>query len=86
MPVETTIAAADDVEIVVAAVGTLRAERAIDVGPKRPGHVTTLPLVEGAPAAAGDVLATLDDQELRAEVDVARAALREAEAKRNNFV
>jgi len=84
VPVETTIAAADDVEIVVAAVGTLRAERAIDVGPKRPGHVTALPLVEGAPAAAGDVLARLDDQELRAEVDVARAALREAEAKALN--
>jgi membrane fusion protein (multidrug efflux system) len=84
VPVETTVAAADDVEVVVAAVGTLRAERAVDVGPKRAGHVTALPLVEGAPAAAGDVLARLDDQELRAEVDVARAALREAEAKAVN--
>lgn len=84
VPVETAVAAATDVDVAVEAVGTLRAERAVDVGPKRAGHVTALPLVEGAPAAAGDVLATLDDGELRAEVDVARAALREAEAKAVN--
>jgi membrane fusion protein (multidrug efflux system) len=84
VPVETVVAATDDVEVVVEAVGTLRAERAVDLGPKRAGHVTALPLVEGAPAAAGDVLVTLDDTELRAEVDVQRAAVREAEAKATN--
>jgi RND family efflux transporter MFP subunit len=54
------------------------------VGPKRAGHVTALPLVEGQPAAAGDVLVRLDDRELTAEVDVARAAVQEAEAKAAN--
>ena len=84
VPVETVVAAADDVEVVVETVGNLRAERAVDLGSKRAGHVTALPLVEGEPAAAGDVLVRLDDGELTAEVDVARAAVREAEAKATN--
>jgi RND family efflux transporter MFP subunit len=84
VPVETVVAAVDDVEVVVETVGNLRAERAVDLGPKRAGHVTALPLVEGQPAAAGDVLVRLDDGELMAEVDVARAAVREAEAKATN--
>ena len=84
VPVETVVATADDVEVVVETVGNLRAERAVDLGPKRAGHVTALPLVEGQPAAAGDVLVRLDDGELMAEVDVARAAVREAEAKATN--
>jgi membrane fusion protein (multidrug efflux system) len=81
VPIEAIAAATSDVEVVVEAVGSLRAERAVDLGPKRAGHVAALPLVEGAPAAAGDVLVRLADTELRAQVDVARAALREAEAQ-----
>lgn len=84
VPVRTVAAAREDLELVVRAVGTLRAERAIAVKPKRAGHVTALPLVEGEAVEAGAVLARLDDAEMRAAADVARASVRDADARIRN--
>lgn len=84
VPVRTAVVEREDLAVVVDAVGTLRAERAIAVRPKRAGHVVELPLTEGAAVDAGAFLARLDDGEMRAAVDVARASLRDAEARARN--
>ena len=84
IPVETTVVVREDVDVTIEAVGTLRADRAVEVRPKRAGHVRELPLVEGAPVRAGAVLASLDDTDLRAQVDVAEATLRDAQVRARN--
>ena len=81
VPVEITVSARQDIDITVDAVGTLRADRAVEIRPKRAGHIQALPLVEGATVAAGDVLARLDDTDLRAQVDVGLASVRDAEVR-----
>jgi membrane fusion protein (multidrug efflux system) len=84
IPVETTTVVREDVDVTIEAVGTLRADRAVEVRPKRAGHVRELPLVEGAPVVAGAVLASLDDTDLRAQVDVAAATLLDAQVRARN--
>jgi membrane fusion protein (multidrug efflux system) len=84
IPVETTPVVREDIDVTIEAVGTLRADRAIEVRPKRAGHVRELPLVEGASVEAGSVLANLDDTDLRAQVAVAEATLRDAQVRARN--
>ncbi len=62
-----------DVSKVVSAVGTLQALEPIDVVPLVGGTIVTLPVKEGDYVNAGDVLATLDEQELAAQAAQAEA-------------
>jgi membrane fusion protein (multidrug efflux system) len=82
--VETAVVTTEDVDVTVRAVGTLAAEQAVDVAPRRSGHVLEVPLREGTLVAAGTVLVRLDDRDERARLDQARAAAIEAEVRLRN--
>src|SRR5262245_29068852 len=84
VPVETAAVTAEDVDVVVKAVGTLEAEQVVKIQPKRPGRVVDLQLAEGVMVWAGTVLARLDDRDLRARLDQARANVVEAEVRFRN--
>jgi membrane fusion protein (multidrug efflux system) len=84
IPVETAVVTAADVDVTVAAVGTLEADQRVDVQPKRPGHIRELRIVEGGPVSEGEVLAMLADDDLRARSDQARASVADAEVRERN--
>jgi HlyD family secretion protein len=60
--------------------GTIEATQ-VEVTPKYSGRIVTLSVQEGAPVQKGDLLVTLDDAELTAEVSRLDAALRAARAQ-----
>jgi multidrug efflux pump subunit AcrA (membrane-fusion protein) len=62
-----------DVSKVVSAVGTLDAAQPTDVKPLVGGTIVALPVKEGDYVSAGDVLATLDENELKAQAAQAEA-------------
>ncbi|MDY6795643.1 MAG: efflux RND transporter periplasmic adaptor subunit [Actinomycetota bacterium] len=62
-----------DVRGIVSAVGVLEAAQPTDVTPLVGGTIATLNVADGDYANAGDVLATLDQQELQAQVAQAQA-------------
>lgn len=57
----------------------IRARDAVQMAFDVPGRLVDLPVVEGAPVAAGTVLARLDDGEYAVRLEAARAALQLAE-------
>lgn len=65
--------ARSDVSKVVSAVGALEAAEPTDVIPLVGGTIVALPVQEGDYVSAGDVLATLDEQELAAQAAQAQA-------------
>jgi membrane fusion protein, multidrug efflux system len=71
-------------ETVVEALGTVRAKITADVAPQMMGRIRTVVVSEGARVAAGEVMATIDDQAVRAQVAAAEGAVAEAEAARED--
>ncbi|MGQ9476202.1 MAG: efflux RND transporter periplasmic adaptor subunit [Actinomycetota bacterium] len=63
-----------DVTRVVTAVGKLEADNPVDVYPPASGTIAALHVKEGDRVEAGDLLATLDQEELRAQAAKARAS------------
>lgn len=61
----------------IEALGTTRAHRAVAVVPLADGRIVSLPFEPGTRVAEGAVLARLDDETQRADVDEAEAALLE---------
>jgi membrane fusion protein (multidrug efflux system) len=59
----------------VRAVGTLEANESVIVRPEIPGVVKQIRFVEGQPVSKGEVLVELDDSELQAEVEQAKAEM-----------
>jgi len=84
VPVEISTVAVEDVDVTVQAVGTLEAEQAVRVQPKRAGRVAELGTAEGSWVAVGTMLARLDDRDLRARLDQARANAIELEVRATN--
>jgi membrane fusion protein (multidrug efflux system) len=84
VPVETFTVATEDVEVTVQAVGTLKADQVVQLKPKRSGHVRELHVSEGARVDTGEVLVTLDDEALRAQVELARANVVDAQVRERN--
>lgn len=84
MPVETATVRTEDIEISIDAVGTLRADRVVEITPARAGFVREIRLREGTQVEEGEVLVVLDDVDLRARVDVARASVADAEVQERN--
>jgi RND family efflux transporter MFP subunit len=68
-------------QTVLNATGYTYARSRAAVGAKIIGRVVELRVDEGDPIRRGDVIAVLDSQDLRANLDQARAALAEAEAR-----
>lgn len=73
-------ARAEKAERNLLAVGTLRAQYAVDVAAEVAGRVAEISDAEGKEVKKGDVLARLDDTIAKAEVEEAKAALELAEA------
>ncbi|AHB48600.1 hemolysin D [Hyphomicrobium nitrativorans NL23] len=71
--VETAIAMATTSTEDLRAIGTLQSDESVQISPEIAGRVTDIPLSEGKPVAAGDVLVKLDDALARAEVSDAEA-------------
>jgi RND family efflux transporter MFP subunit len=63
--------------------GTVTSRSVANVAPKVMARVIEMRVSAGAPVAAGDVLAVLDDREVRARAEQARAALAAATAQAN---
>ena len=59
--------------------GTLEAEREVDIVARTGGPLVALNTEEGVQVRAGEVLAQIDELEARAQVEIARVALRDAE-------
>ncbi len=81
VPVELAIVAAEDVPVVVRAIGTLEATRAVELRAERSGRVVELHAGEGGASSATPVLARRDDAEPRAALALAEAALAESAAR-----
>ncbi|MBM4119032.1 hypothetical protein FJ251_15115, partial [bacterium] len=73
MPVETATATSGGLVDRFTVVGSLAASDAIDVVTEIDAAVCSLPLREGQPIAAGGLIAQLDDSELAAQAERARA-------------
>lgn len=87
-PVEGPIAEARIVHLPLSepAVGTIRAVHETSIGSKLLARVTEVNLKAGQRVQAGDVLVRLDDTDLRAKLQQARAAVAAAEAVRAQAV
>jgi len=55
------------------AIGTLQSDESVQISSEIAGRITEIPLVEGTPANAGDILVQLDDALAKAEVADAQA-------------
>ncbi len=80
--VETVTVAASPREKIAEAVGTVRAVTIAAVAPQVMGRVTSVLVTEGSAVATGAVLATIDDEAIRAQLAAAEGARLEADAGR----
>ncbi len=80
IPVETAAVAATGMADEFTVVGDLDAEYEIEVVAEIAARVTGLPFAEGEAVAAGDLLARLDDAQLRAEMQRAEALVQQRRA------
>jgi membrane fusion protein, multidrug efflux system len=80
MPAETSVVVKERVFDRFDAVGTIEASDAITVVSEIDAAVVSLPFREGQPIARGGLIARLDDDQLRAEVDRTSAVRAQAQA------
>lgn len=59
----------------IRALGSLQSDESVQITPEIAGRITEIPLVEGGPVKAGDVLVHLDDSLAQAEVTDAEARM-----------
>ena len=83
LPVKAFVVKADTVQAEVMGTGTLDARTRITLSSKITGRITTLGADQNDPVAKGQLLVTLDDSELRQQVEMASASL---EATRASLV
>lgn len=80
----TATATVDTQRDTVSATGAVEPAKRVDLTFAVSGEVTDVRVAEGATVTAGQVLATVDDELLAAEVDAAESELDAAEAKRDD--
>ena len=73
--VETMKAAIEKVEVKIAALGTLQADQAITLRPEITGIVTSIDFVDGQRMKKGDLVITINDDDLKARLMQAEARL-----------
>ncbi|MGL4241443.1 MAG: biotin/lipoyl-binding protein, partial [Beijerinckiaceae bacterium] len=83
--VEVTPVVAGVVTEIAEAVGTTRAFESVVINSKVSGMIEAISFGEGANVKAGDELLRLDSAERRADLEAARAAISQEEAKRNEL-
>ncbi len=71
-------------ETAVEAVGTVSAKKTAAVAPQMMGQLTAVFVTGGSRVAAGELLATIDDRAVRAQLASAEGAVAEAEAARED--
>lgn len=76
--VEVSRAEVTDLDLTVATAGSLAAFEAVAITPEVSGHIAAIHFEEGARVAAGQLLIELVDDEPRARLESAAAALRDA--------
>jgi membrane fusion protein (multidrug efflux system) len=79
VPVEVAPVARRSISSFIETNGTLEAENEVDLVARTSAPIVDLRIEEGDPVKAGQILARLDDVEHRAELEIARVALNEAE-------
>jgi membrane fusion protein (multidrug efflux system) len=84
VPVEAVTVGTEDVDVNVRAVGSLKANQSVVLSSKLSGRVKELSIAEGQKVDIGQVLVVLEDDDLRARLDQARASLAETEARERN--
>jgi membrane fusion protein (multidrug efflux system) len=80
IPVEVAEVVRRDVADLLETTGTLEAEQEVDVVARIGGPIVELGAEEGDRVREGDLLARIDDRELRAQLEILRVALEEARA------
>jgi membrane fusion protein, multidrug efflux system len=83
--VEVTPAVVGVITEVTEAVGTTRAFESVVINSKASGIVESVAFVEGATVEAGQELLRIDSAERKAEMEAAKAAIAQEEAKRNEL-
>lgn len=73
--VEVVTASVKPVEVVVSALGTLQADQAITITPEITGIVTSIDFADGQRMEAGDLVITINDEDLKARLMQAEARL-----------
>ncbi len=81
VPVETAIAERSDLVMKITAIGIAEASRQLEVQAAVASTITQLPVQEGARVTGGDLLAAVDDTELRLKVQTQRETLVRAMAR-----
>jgi RND family efflux transporter MFP subunit len=79
VPVEVTAVVRRDISSYIETNGTLEAENEVDLVARVTAPVVDLRVEEGMQVEKGQILARLDDSELRARAEISRATLDEAE-------
>lgn len=73
-----------DLEETIQSIGSIEAFQKVSVHPETDGKIVSLHFKEGAKVKDGELLFTLDDAKIRAELKARNAALEEAEANLEN--
>ncbi len=79
VPVEVVEVARGEISAFIETNGTLEAEREVDIVARTAGPLVEILTEEGQFVRAGDLLARIDETELRAQVEISRVALSQAE-------
>ncbi len=79
VPVETTPVVRRDIAAFIETNGTLEAEEEVDIVARTAGPIVSLQAEEDDTVKAGELLARLDQDQIRAQLEVSRVALQEAE-------
>ncbi len=79
VPVEVTQVSRQDISSFIETNGVLEAETEVDIVARTSAPIVELVAEEGMAVKKGQLLARLDEEELRAQVEIARVNLREAE-------
>ena len=79
VPVEVVEILPGEISAFIETNGTLEAEREVDIVARAGGPLVALNTEEGVQVKAGELLAQIDELEARAQVEIARVALQDAE-------
>ncbi len=79
VPVEVAPVTRREISSFIETNGTLEAENEVDVVARVAGRIVELGVEEGVAVRRGQVMARIEDDEIRAQVEIARVGLKEAE-------
>lgn len=84
IPVDTAEVKNRDLEEIIRSIGTIEAFQTVTVKPETEGTIETVHFKEGQKVKKGDLLYTINDAKIQADLRARQAALEEAEANQEN--